>query len=303
VVPLASIPSPSGGTIEIGPLTLRAYGLMLLLGIIAAVWTTHARWVARGGDRELVLRMSMWVVAGGIVGARIYHVASSWDEVPDEWWGVFAVWKGGLSIFGGVLGGLLAGGWVVRRAGVSVAAMMDAVAPGLLLAQAIGRWGNYFNQELFGKPSGLPWALEIDPENRPAEYAADPTFHPIFLYESIWNFIGVGLLLWIDRRFRLRPPALFCLYAIWYSLARVTFEESLRVDPSHYVAGLRLNHWISIGVLLVAGWFLARALRGGPGSDRGAVAVAGGAPARVAPAASRRPRPASRKGRSGRRRR
>jgi prolipoprotein diacylglyceryl transferase len=251
VLPLASIPSPSRGEIDLGPLELHAYGVMLLLGILAAIWLTGLRWTRRGGDWDLVLRVAMWGVAGGIVGARLYHLATSWSEVPDEWWGPFAIWRGGLGVWGGIAGGVLAGAVVVRRAGASVFRFMDAAAPGLLLAQAIGRWGNYFNQELFGKPSDLPWALEIAPENRPADYLTETTFHPTFLYESLWNLLGVGALLLLDRRFRIRPPGLFALYVAWYTAFR-TFEELLRIDPSHELFGLRLNFYVSLGLFVLA---------------------------------------------------
>jgi prolipoprotein diacylglyceryl transferase len=245
---LASIPSPSSGEVHIGGIALHAYGVMLLLGILAAVALTGVRWTRRGGDWDLVYRVAMWGVAGGVVGARLYHVVTSWDEVPDpKWQGVFEIWKGGLGVWGGILGGVLAGAIVVRRSGNSVYAFMDAVAPGLLLAQAIGRWGNYFNQELFGKPTDLPWGLEIDVQNRPQQYISDTTFHPLFLYESLWCLLGVGVLLLVDRRFRIRPPGLFALYVAWYTAFR-TFEETLRVDPSHELLGHRLNFWVS-GVL------------------------------------------------------
>jgi prolipoprotein diacylglyceryl transferase len=193
----------------------------------------------------------VWGVAAGVVGARIYHDITSWDEVPHTWWGPFAVWEGGLGIWGGIACGVLAGAIVVRRAGASVTLMMDCVAPGLLLAQAIGRWGNYWNQELFGKPTDLPWGLEIDPDHRPEGYADSATFQPTFLYESLWNLTGVGMLLLVDRFFRIRPPALFCLYVAWYTFGR-TFEETLRVDPSHHFLGQRLNFWVSLVVFLVA---------------------------------------------------
>jgi prolipoprotein diacylglyceryl transferase len=225
---------------------------MLLLGILAAVALTGVRWTRRGGDWDLVYRVAMWGVAGGVVGARLYHVVTSWDEVPDpKWQGVFEIWKGGLGVWGGILGGVIAGAIVVRRSGNSVYAFMDAVAPGLLLAQAIGRWGNYFNQELFGKPTDLPWALEIDVQNRPQQYVSDPTFHPLFLYESLWCLLGVGVLLLIDRRFRIRPPGLFALYVAWYTAFR-TFEETLRVDPSHEFLGHRLNFWVSSVLFVLA---------------------------------------------------
>jgi len=267
---LASIPSPSRNVVELGPLTIRLYGVMLLLGILGAVWLFGRRWVAWGGDWDIVHRCAMWGVAAGIVGARLYHVVTSWEEVPKEGWGVFAVWKGGLGIWGGVAAGLLAGVVVARRARVSVPLLADAVAPGILLAQAIGRWGNYFNQELFGKPTDLPWGLEIDPGNRAAGYEQYATFHPIFLYESLWNVIGVlGLV--VFRR-RLRPGGIFFLYIAWYSLGRATWEEHLRIDPSHHILGMRLNGWIAIGVFLagVAGflWTQRRGRVGAEGSVR-----------------------------------
>ena len=247
----ASIPSPSTGDIEVGPVELHAYGLMLLLGILGAVWLTGIRWTRRGGDWDLVLRVAMWGVAGGIVGARAYHVLTSWSEVPDEWWGPFAVWRGGLGVWGGIAGGVLAGSVVVRRSGNSVFEFMNAVAPGLLLAQAIGRWGNYFNQELFGEPTNRAWGLEIDPARRPPQFADSETFHPTFLYEFGWNLLGVIVLLVVDRRFRIKPPGLFALYVAWYTFGR-TFEELIRIDPSHEYFGFRLNFYVSAALFVVA---------------------------------------------------
>jgi prolipoprotein diacylglyceryl transferase len=248
---LASIPSPPSGDLEIGPLALHAYGVMLLLGIVAATWLTGVRWVRRGGDWDLVYRVAMWGVLGGIVGARLYHVITSWSTVDGEWWEPFAVWEGGLGIWGGIAGGVLAGAIVVRRAGESVFRFMDAVAPGLLLAQAIGRFGNYFNQELFGKPTDLPWALEIDPANRPEGFEQFATFHPTFLYESLWNLLGVAVLLLVDRRVRIRAPGVFALYVAWYTFGRF-WEELLRIDPSHEYLGLRLNAYVAIAVFVAA---------------------------------------------------
>jgi prolipoprotein diacylglyceryl transferase len=249
---LASIPSPSTGEVHVGPVALHAYGVMLLLGILGAVWLTGRRWTRHGGDWDLVFRVAMWGVAGGVVGARLYHVITSWSEVPDpKWQGVFEIWKGGLGIWGGILGGVLAGAIVVRRSGNSVYGFMDACAPGLLLAEAIGRWGNYFNQELFGKPTNLAWGLEIDVQNRPAQYVNQDTFHPMFLYESLWCLLGVGVLLLIDRRFRIRPPGLFALYVAWYTSFR-TYEETLRIDPAHHYLGQRLNFWVSLVLFALA---------------------------------------------------
>jgi prolipoprotein diacylglyceryl transferase len=247
---LASIPSPSTGNLHLGPLTIHMYGVMLLLGIVAAIALTGYRWTRRGGEWDLVFQAAVWGVAAGVAGARLYHDVTSWDEVPHTWWGPFAVWQGGLGIWGGITFGVIAGAIVVRRAGASVTLMMDCVAPGLLLAQAIGRWGNYWNQELFGGPTSLPWGLEIDPNHRPDRYLASPTFQPTFLYESLWNLTGVGFLLLVDRRFRIRPPALFCLYVAWYTFGR-TFEELMRVDPSHHFLGERINFWVSL-LLLIA---------------------------------------------------
>jgi prolipoprotein diacylglyceryl transferase len=246
---LASIPSPGSGVVELGPLQIHAYGIMLLLAIAACVWLTGVRWVRRGGDWDLVFRVAVWGVAAGIVGARAYHVITSWDEVPDEWWGPFAVWEGGLGVWGGIGLGVIVGAIVVRRSGESVRAMMDAVAPGLLLAQAIGRIGNWWNQELFGKPTDVAWALEIDPEHRPAGYFDSETFHPTFLYELLYNLAGVAVLLLLDRRFRFRPPALFALYVSIYTFGRF-FIEMLRIDPSHEFGPWRLNGWVSLVVFV-----------------------------------------------------
>jgi phosphatidylglycerol---prolipoprotein diacylglyceryl transferase len=247
---LASIPSPSSGTIEIGPLTIHMYGLMLLLGIAACIFITGRRWVARGGDWDLIFRVAVWGVGAGIVGARLYHLLTSWDEVPDEWWGPFAVWEGGLGIWGGIAGGVLVGGIVAKRAGASVTALLDAAAPGLLVAQAIGRVGNWWNQELFGEPTNRPWGLEIDPARRPDDYVLSDTFHPTFLYEGLWCLAAAGLLLLLDRRYTFRPPALFALYVALYTGFRF-YLETLRIDPSEEIAGWRVNSWVS-AVLFVA---------------------------------------------------
>ena len=274
---LASIPSPSSGELELGPLAIHAYGLMLLLAIAACIWVTGVRWTRRGGDWDLVFRVAVWGVAAGIVGARAYHVATSYEEVPDEWWGVFAVWEGGLGVWGGIALGTVVGAVIVRRSGESVFAFMDAAAPGLLLAQAIGRWGNWWNQELFGEPTDLPWALEIDPENRPAEYFDSETFHPTFLYEFLYNLVMVGVLLLVERRFRIKPPALFALYVSLYTFGRF-FEELLRIDPAKEFGPLRLNAWVSIVLFVLATaffvwWQLVRRTEKPPGAARPTMAI------------------------------
>jgi prolipoprotein diacylglyceryl transferase len=252
---LASIPSPSRSEVSLGPLTVHMYGLTLLAAIVAATLLTGYRWKRMGGEWDLVLRCAVWGVACGVVGARLYHVVTSWGEVPDpKWKGVFEVWKGGLGVWGGILFGVLAGCVIVRLERASVRNMLDAVAPGLLLAQAIGRLGNWWNQELFGTPTSRPWGLEIDPAHRPVAYIDNTTFHPTFLYELLWNLLGVAVLLIVDSRVRIRRPALFALYVSWYTAGR-TVEELLRVDPSHEVLGQRLNFWVSLGIFLVSSWF------------------------------------------------
>jgi prolipoprotein diacylglyceryl transferase len=242
---LAFIPSPSSGVIHAGPLTIHMYGLMLLLAIAACVWLTGKRWVARGGDWDLIFRCTVWGVAAGIVGARLYHDITSWNEVPNHWWGPFAVWEGGLGVWGGIGLGVAVGAVIVHRSGNSVRLMMDCIAPGLLLAQGIGRLGNWWNQELFGKPTSLPWGLKIDSIHRPLGYENYATFHPTFLYELIWDFAGVAVLLLVDRRFKIKPPALFALYVAIYTSFRM-LEETLRIDPSHHFLGMRLNFWVSL---------------------------------------------------------
>jgi prolipoprotein diacylglyceryl transferase len=253
---LASIPSPSSSTIEIGPLSIHFYGLTLLVAIAAAVGITGLRWTRRGGDWDLIFRVAVWGVAFGIVGARLYHVLTSWNELPDAWWGPFAIWKGGLGVWGGIGLGCVVGAIVAHRSGASVAKLADCVAPALLVAQGIGRFGNWWNQELFGKPTDLPWGLEIDPANRPIQYVESATFHPTFLYEALWCFAAAGLLLLIERKFRIRPGGLFALYVLVYSLGRL-WIETLRIDPSHEIGGVRLNVWVAaLAIILSTAFFV-----------------------------------------------
>lgn len=292
-IPLASIPSPSSGTLDVGPLTIHMYGLMLLAGIAACIAITGRRWVARGGDWDLIFRVAVWGVGFGIVGARLYHVATSWNELPEEWWGPFAVWEGGLGIWGGILGGALAGSVIARRSGVSVLELLDAAAPGMLVAQAIGRVGNWWNQELFGKPTDLAWGLEIDASRRPDEYLLDSTFHPTFLYEGLWNLGAAGLLLVLDRFYRFRPPALFALYVALYSAFRFYLEQ-LRIDPSRELAGMRLNAWVALVVFAAAAVFFVwwQFFRGGrrPGRRRAGEHKAERLPTMAVPKSRVRPR-------------
>jgi len=268
---IASIPSPESGTLDLGPFTVHLYGLTLLAAIGVATLVCGRRWLARGGDWELIFRCAVWGVAAGIVGARLYHLATSWSEVPDEWWGPFAIWKGGLGVWGGIGAGCLVGGLVAKRAGANVWLLADCLAPGLLLAQAVGRLGNWWNQELYGRPTDLPWALEIDPVNRPLATLDAATYHPTFLYELLWNVLAAVLLVFVlERRFRPRPPGLFAAYIALYCLGRF-FVELLRVDPAHELAGLRLNAWVALlGIVIGVVWYVLSQRREDPRSPSGA---------------------------------
>jgi prolipoprotein diacylglyceryl transferase len=254
---IAAIPSPSSNGFHIGPLEIRYYGLLYVVAVAAAVAITVRRWEAAGGDRRLVYEVAAWGFPAGIVGGRLYFDVTSSNLVPDHWWGPFAVWQGGLGIWGGIAAGTLAGVVVLRRRGADIPRFLDAAAPALLVAQAIGRVGNYFNQELFGGPTSLPWGLEIAPAHRPPGYEGFATFQPTFLYELIWNLGLAAFLVWLGRARRIRPPGLFALYVTGYSAFRI-FEELLRVDPAHHILGLRLNFFVACALTVAgAAWFVA----------------------------------------------
>jgi len=256
----AYIPSPSINSFNIGPLVIHFYALMYLVGITFAVIITRRRWRAVGGNPDLVGEIALWSVPAGIVGGRIYFDVTTPMDIPHVWYGVFAVWDGGLGIWGGIALATLVGVWRLRRNGVSVALFMDAVAPSLLVAQGIGRIGNYFNKELFGRPTSLPWGLEIPYPYRvsggiPAADLHFATFQPTFLYELIFDFAWAAFLVWLGHHRSIKPPGLFALYVFGYSAYRI-FEESLRIDSSVYIFGLRLNMYIA-SILTVVGavWF------------------------------------------------
>jgi prolipoprotein diacylglyceryl transferase len=275
---IASIPSPASNGVHLGPLFVHAYGLMYAVGVAAAIAVTIRLWERRGGDRDLVYDVAIWGFPAGLLGGRLYFLATSWNEVPAHWWGPLAVWKGGLGIWGGIAAGTLVGIWRLRRAGVGVGAFMDCAAPGLLIAQAIGRVGNYFNQELFGGPTNLPWGLQIDAAHRPAGYAQFATFHPTFLYELLFDLALAAALIWLVRANRLRSPGVFALYVAGYSGFRI-FEEQLRVDPAHELFGMRLNFYVAT-TLCIAGllWFAQtqRTRRWGRTVGRGGALLAAG---------------------------
>ena len=254
---LASFPSPSSEAIELGPLTLRAYGLAIAFGVLAAVWLAQKRWSAMGGDPDDISRIAMWAVPAGLIGARLYHVLTDWrfDEGFAE---PFKIWEGGLGIPGGMAAGVLAGIWVIHREGWDRPRLLDAAVPALPLAQAIGRIGNWFNQELFGGPTDLPWAVEISPEHRPERFIDAETFHPTFLYEALWNLGLVVFLIWLGTTRRLRTGALLAVYVVGYLVARL-WLETVRVDPANEIAGVRVNIWMSIvGIVLAGGWLILR---------------------------------------------
>jgi prolipoprotein diacylglyceryl transferase len=254
---LASIPSPSANGFHLGPLFIHAYGLAYVAAVTAAVVLTRRRWRAQGGDGDLVYDVALWGFPAGVIGGRLYFLATSWNQVPPHWWGPFAIWKGGLGIWGGIALGTLVGLWRLRRAGVSLPLFMDAGAPGLLVAQAIGRIGNYFNQELFGGPTTLPWALRVDAAHTPRGYPIGTTFQPTFLYEMIFNFALAAFLIWLGRTGKIKAPGLFALYVTGYSGFRI-WEETLRIDPSHYLFGLRLNLYVAaVFTLIGLVWFAA----------------------------------------------
>ena len=259
VDPLAEL-----GQLDLGPLTIHMYGLTLLVAIALCTWVTGRRWVARGGDWDLIFRCAVWGVAAGIVGARLYHLATSWDEVPDEWWGLFAIWKGGLGVWGGIAAGCLVGGLIAKRAGADVWLLADCLAPGLLVAQAIGRLGNWWNQELFGKPTDLPWGLEIDPVNRPLASLDQATYHPAFLYELLWDFAAAAFLVFvIERRFRPRPPGLFAAYIALYCVRPVLDRAAARRPCARDRSASALNAWVAlVGIVVGALWFVLSQRRG-----------------------------------------
>ena len=254
---LAAIPSPSDNAIQLGPLQLRAYGLAIAAGVLVAATVAQRRWAARGGDPADISRLATWSVIAGLVGARAYHVMTDYRRFEGRWLHVPAVWEGGLGIPGGLLAGVVTGVVLARRRGLPAAELLDVVAPAIPLAQAIGRLGNWFNQELFGRPTTLPWGLRIDPANRPIGYEHFATFHPTFLYEAAWNLLlAVGLVLWERRRPDARPGRLFALYVAGYGLGRM-WVEALRIDEATRIAGIRVNIWVSaIAVAGAVGWLI-----------------------------------------------
>ena len=250
---IASIPSPSTGTLSIGPLELRAYGLMIALGVIAGVWLLGKQLEeSQLGTRDDASSIAIWGVVAGVIGARAYHVITEWSKFDDNLGAIPQIWEGGLGIPGGLLTGICFGAWQANRRGIRPAVALTFGAPAIALAQSIGRWGNWFNQELYGKPTELPWALEID---NPNGYPSGTTFHPTFLYESLWNLALCGALLWIQRRYRLGAGRLLGVYLVGYGTGRF-WIEGLRIDHANSFAGFRLNQWVALGAIAAGAIYL-----------------------------------------------
>jgi prolipoprotein diacylglyceryl transferase len=270
LIPL-TIPSPANGVWHLGPVPIRGYALSIILGIVIAIWIGERRWVARGGRSGEVSDLALWAVPFGLIGGRLYHVITDWelyfgeDKNPVT---ALYVWRGGLGIWGAIALGAL-GVWIGARAkGIKLLPLLDAMAPGVLVAQAVGRWGNWFNQELYGRPTDLPWGLEIDAAHRPSQYLDVETFHPAFLYECIWNLGAFFLLIWLDRRFRLGHGRVVALYVMLYTVGR-GWIENLRIDDVQMddVFGLRLNVWTSIVLFVAAAVFFVWSAKRHPGRE------------------------------------
>ncbi len=269
---VASIPSPPISSFQIGPLTIHFYALCILAGIVVAAFITNHRLTKRGAESWVVIDICLLAVPLAIIGARAFHVLTHWGfyfEQGRDWWNPFVrdaiwnVWDGGIAIFGALIGGAI-GAWLgCKWTGIRFWTFADALAPGLLLAQAMGRFGNWFNQELYGLPTDLPWGLQIDYPNPawPVGLPAGTLFHPTFLYEVIWNSLGVIVLLWVGSRLRLQWGRVFAIYLIWYSAGRIVWE-SIRIDPSEVFFGLRTNVWAAIfGVIVGLAIFVVQTRR------------------------------------------
>jgi len=267
------IPSPAESVWHLGPLPLRAYALCIIAGCVAAIWIGERRFVARGGRPGAVGDVAVWAIPFGIIGGRIYHVVTDAElyfgqgRDPID---ALKIWEGGLGIWGAIaFGGV--GAWIAcKRGGIDFLTLADALAPGLLVAQAIGRLGNWFNSELFGRPTTLPWGLEIAPRFRPEGYEQFATFHPTFLYELLWNLAAAALLVWLDRKYRFTHGRAFALYVMLYTAGRV-WIEALRIDTVNHLGPFRLNIWTSIVVFALALayflWARRRAGRDDAGRD------------------------------------
>lgn len=277
---LTSIPSPSRSAISLGPLDIRAYGLAIAVSVLVAFWITSRRWrraiadqddAYRGRANDLVGTIAVWAVPAGLIGARLYHVITDFDRYRGNLADAVKIWQGGLGIWGGISVGVLVAVWMLRRGGHSTGTMLDALAPALAVAQAIGRLGNWFNQELYGRPTDLPWGLEIDQAHRVSGYGLEETFHPTFAYEALWNLCLAATLVWVIPKVlpHLRTGYLFAVYVLGYTVGRL-WIELLRIDTANEFWGVRINVWTSALVGLAALAAVLVGLRRGPDDERDA---------------------------------
>lgn len=248
---VASIPSPPSNAISLGPIDLRAYGFLIALGVLAGVWLSSRRLAEFGLNPEIIPNMALWVLPAAIIGARAYFVLTNWGRFSDDLGSAVRLWEGGLGIPGGVALGAAVGVWRLRKDNVPLPPVFTAVALGLPLGQIIGRFGNWFNQELYGRPTDLPWGLEIDAAHRLSGYGDFALFHPTFAYEILWNIGLLGFLLWIDRKRVLKPGALFAVYLIGYGIGRILIE-TVRIDPVNEALGIRLHIWAMVAFIVAA---------------------------------------------------
>jgi prolipoprotein diacylglyceryl transferase len=270
MIDLAYIPSPSRGEWFLGPIPIRGYAFAIILGVIAAIWIAERRWVARGGRPGTAGDIALWAVPFGLIGGRLYHVLTDWQLYFGDGrdpWRALQIWQGGLGVWGAISLGAV-GAWIgCRRAGIRLPPFADAAAPGIAVAQAIGRFGNWFNQELYGRPTDLPWGLRIDKDHRLPGYEDIATYHPTFLYEALWCLGLAALIVWADRRFQLGHGRAFALYVAGYTAGR-GWIEYLRIDPAHEILGLRLNDWTSLLLFVGAVAYIVISARLRPGREQ-----------------------------------
>jgi prolipoprotein diacylglyceryl transferase len=282
--PIAYIPPPPTNGFHIGPLFFHFYGLMIAIGVLCAFWLARRRWQQAGHDPAEIEVPGIWAVIAGFVGGRIAYVSTHSGEFSGRWVHVLYVWEGGLALYGGLTLGILTGIFVAWRRGLPVLEALDAAIPAIPLAQAFGRWGNYFNQELFGTPLRAPWALRVEPGFRPVKYRDFATFHPTFLYESIWDLTVVGILLWLSAKRTLRTGSIVLCYLVLYATGRFLLEL-IRTDTTFRLFGLSRNAYVSLAVMIGAGAWLYLRERGGHEQAREPAMVAAGAGAADAAAA------------------
>jgi phosphatidylglycerol---prolipoprotein diacylglyceryl transferase len=275
---LAYIPPPPSNGFHVGPLFFHFYGLAIAIGVLCAFWLARKRWQQLGRDPSEIEIAGIWAVVAGFIGGRLAYVSTHSGDFSGRWLHVFAIWEGGLALYGGLTLGILTGIFVAWRRGLPVLLALDAAIPGIPLAQAFGRWGNYFNQELFGTPTKVPWALEVEQAHRPLKYQAFSTFHPTFLYESLWDLAIVGTLLWLSARHKLRTGSIVLCYLAMYAFGRFLLEL-IRTDTTYRLLGLSRNAWVSLAVVAGAGvWLFLRERRGPTAEPGGGGAEGAGVP-------------------------